>query len=367
MEDMRVPLSDLIVDRAMRKVMSLWRDMESDRLEEFFLGVYEALHDAGKIHVIDADISPLRKVVGIDGGYALYKMFGGGVGVYATIAAVFEDGMVIPRAIRYGADAFMGERDEKLFQVREYTQELETILDVVNDMGDVPLFVDGSLSSSMGHLHTFGKVNSKEISDMVRAVEDVLNAVNIEGRQISFVPKRMVKTVAFEDADVKDALEKKGLLSSRYMNLAEPLTVGYAMLKKRAQWRQKKDRRALMPMVAGPFSLVIDLDMKGIRVFDTMNTYYINLWQWRHSAVRVDVGNSRDITFIKEMVLPALDLAPRVACIMAADEYAKSVVSSAINNFLDTLRSSPQFSDILKILPDYRGEGSMDHSVFFGE
>jgi len=205
------------------------------------------------------------------------------------------------------------------------------------------------------------------LKTMIDAVEQILKAINMDMAPVVFVPKRAVKNIAFEDSAIKNALYAKGLIKNNIMSLSEPLVIGNAIFKKRFQWKDKRDKRALMPIVAGPFPLIIDLTMNNMRVVDAMNTYYINLWQWRHSVLRVDVGKNRNVAFIKKMVLPAIDLSPRVACVMAADEYAKSVISTAMKNFLNVLKSSPEFSDVLKVLPDYRGEGYADHSVFFGE
>ncbi len=362
-----VPLTDIIVGEAIGKVKGLRDLLESKDAFELFMEIYNILENVNKIHVINDDIKPLDSFIGIDGAYAVYKMFGGIVGIYGTIAVVPQGGLVIPEVVRYGVETFVGDSADLMFQLKEYTEELLTVIDILNKtQGSIPVFVDGSLSSSMGHLHIL-RESQNSLKTMISAVEQILKAINGDRAPIVFVPKRTVKNIAFEDPLIKNILHAKGLVDNNIMSLSEPMIIGNAILKKRFQWRNKKDKRALMPIVVGPFPLIIDLTMDNMEVVDAMNTYYINLWQWRHSILRIDVGKERNIAFIKRVVLPALDLAPRVACVLAADEYAKSVISTAMNNFLNALRSSPEFSDVLKILPDYRGEGSMEHSVFFGE
>jgi hypothetical protein len=52
---------------------------------------------------------------------------------------------------------------------------------------------------------------------------------------------------------------------------------------------------------------------------------------------------------------------------MAADEYAKKTISSAMNQLVESVFTSDDMRDVMKLFPDYRGEGSAMHSIFYGE
>ncbi len=366
----RVPVADIIVDTASKKMKAFAQKMKDKDLDKIFLSLAWVLMDMGKFHFADDIPDAPSLVVGVDGAFATYKMFGGIIGAYVTVGAFIRNGVLYTEALDVGADVFLGDRGERTFKILEYIAELrsisvavEKIQSYISDSNDAVIFVDGSLSSSMGHLAMQTDVAPDVLINMVDAVSQVVRLP----ADVIFVPKRMVKDIAFADKQLTDRFAYTDMLNDIGIN--EAFAIGSAIFHKRKElyMKNKRDKRVGIPVIVGPFPLHVHLAYGDKKVGYTMNTYYINLVQWRHAVLRIDVAPDKDIGWVVPHVLPALDLLPRVAAIMAADEYAKKTISSAMNQLVEGVFTSDDMRDVMKLFPDYRGEGSAMHSIFYGE
>ncbi|UZN22460.1 hypothetical protein GM182_00660 [bacterium 3DAC] len=370
MLDDRVPVADIIVDTASKKMKAFAQKMKDKDLDFIFGNLVDTLIQMKKLTFVDDVVSTPALVVGIDGAFATYKMFGGIIGAYVTVGAFIKNGVLYTEALDLGADVFLGEKGERTFKMLEYTAELKSVAIAVEkahayieNNDEAVLFVDGSLSSSMGHLAMQTEVSHEVLMNMVEAVAQITHLSS----DIVFVPKRMMKDIAFADRELKEKFAYINILED--IGIKEAFAIGSAILHKRRELygKNKKDKKVSAPVIVGPFPLHIHLAYGDKKVSYNMNTYYINLVQWRHAVLRIDVAPDKDVSWVISHVLPALDLMPRVAAIMAADEYAKKTISSAMNLLIENVFASADMREVMRLFPDYRGEGSAMHSIFYGE
>lgn len=366
----KVPVSDIIVKHAKDKMKLFVENIKKKELEHVFKELVKVLVDMDRLHFIGQRYDSLPLVVGIDGAYVIYNMFGGIVGMYVTVGAFIRDGEVFTDALDTDVDVFLGEKGENTFRLIEYIAELRSVreaIDVaqryVDSKDDVIYFVDGSLSSSMRHLSAHQDVSPEILDGVVNAVRDV---TQLYDNKIVFVPKKVVKEIAFADKHLVQHFRHVELLKN--MGIDEALAIGMGLwaLRRHIYVHNRDNDRVKEPIVVGPFPLHIYLAHGGNKVSFQMDTYYINLYQWRHAVLRVDVPRGTSISWIARYVLPSVDLMPRIASIMMADEYAKITISTAMSALVKTVFHSDDMKDIIKFFPDYRGEGIAGHSIFFG-
>ncbi len=374
MDIYKVPLSDFLAVQVVESMKKFAGKLQQTEIQDMFLMFADALLASGRLHFVDVPDNTEDVVMGLDGAFATYRIFGGIIAIFVTLGAVISDGELEVIPLLSGADVYMGDLGVRTFKIKEYIAELSSIrkaslLLQEKGISDAVIFVDGSLSSSIGHVRMQRDIPSDIIDDLMDTVQSALDVPH----DVVFVPKRMLMEIAWNDSVVKrhsrigdvDLIDK-----FRQMGMVEGFVIGNAIVSKRQSLLDAHDIKGTKVAIVGPFYLPIDISHpadESKRVHVPMNTYYINYLPWKHVVLRVDVATDKDIEWIKRHVLPAIDVNARMSCIVAADEYAKRTISSAMSNVIVNVFQSDEVKDIIKFFPNYRADTFHESAISYGE